>query len=178
MSQYLLDRDYSDIYFLLICRLMFRKVTWKEIFTVRETEESNRQGLWNINSEGMSHFTLRWQFIWGGFQIWNDDLKIWVSSSMKVGLADAAGVLPDSPTPFSHPSPTLEGNCRFLDSSHTYSRFPLSSALLHSRAECWAINACKVHLPKRHESSKINTPASYPTQFLRGSPGRSEPRCP
>lgn len=36
------------------------------------------------------------------FQTWND-LKTGVFSGMKVGLADAAGVLPDPPHPFLPP---------------------------------------------------------------------------
>lgn len=44
----------------------------KEIFTVTETEESNRHKLWTI-SEEMSRFILRWQFI---LRIFQREMKI------------------------------------------------------------------------------------------------------
>ena len=71
------------------------------------------------------------------------------------------------PTHFSHPSPTLGRSHRFLDSSLTDLQFPFSSALLCLRAECWTVKACQVHLPKRHDSRKINTPASTRHNLLR-----------
>lgn len=73
------------------------------------------------------------------------------------------------PTHFSHTSPTLRSNLWFLDNSHTYLQSPFSSALLCFRAECWTVKACQVHLPKRHDSRKINTPASTRHNLLDGS---------
>lgn len=74
MSLYLLlNRDCSDFYFLLICQINVHKGYRKEIFTETESEESNQHKLWNINSEEMSHFILRWQFI---LRIFKHEMKI------------------------------------------------------------------------------------------------------
>lgn len=90
---------------------------------------------------------------------------------MKVGSADAAGVLPDAPTLL--PVPSLPHHLAFwMVAIHT-------SALFHLRAQCWAVYAWAVHPPpKKHESRKVKYPGFLTLHSFLEGPLGSELSCP